>query len=432
MHPRFGRRDPYDDLRRQGMRRHGYRGGTIAALGAIVLLALWAGATTLYLLFRDDALRMLAQRQVAIVRAHDARTVQLEGEIERLRSIKLVEQERVERALSELARRQSLLETRQAALAGLAAPAANDPTGGRAPETTGSLPPRLPSPPAARSTPKPAPISDTILFAPPPERRARLESRPFAPLTFRLAAGNTGTPLDHRILDLARGLEQLESVQSHTLNSVEESFDGAEGRMRSVFSDLGIKPPKHAPAPMAAIGGPLLSFLRAQEDPFQRQLDRIRAADMAVATLRTGLEAVPLRRPLPAANEVTSGFGMRIDPFVRQLAMHAGVDFRGDPGDPVRAAAAGKVVQAEKNAAYGLMVEIDHGNGIVTRYAHLSAVDVANGAHVKAGAVIGRVGSSGRSTGPHLHYEVRVGGATVDPQKYLRAGIRLGEQRAAD
>jgi murein DD-endopeptidase MepM/ murein hydrolase activator NlpD len=105
--------------------------------------------------------------------------------------------------------------------------------------------------------------------------------------------------------------------------------------------------------------------------------------------------------------------------------MHTGVDFRGEPGDPVRAAAAGKVVLAERNGGYCLMVEIDHGNGIATRYAHLSAVAVEAGGNVAPGALVGRVGSTGRSTGPHLHYEVRVNGEPVDPQKYLRAGLRL-------
>ena len=84
------------------------------------------------------------------------------------------------------------------------------------------------------------------------------------------------------------------------------------------------------------------------------------------------------------------------------------------------------------NGGYGLMVEIDHGNGLSTRYAHLSTAAVTDGIKVTAGTVIGRVGTSGRSTGPHLHYEVRIYGEAVDPQKYLRAGLRLSETRSAD
>ena len=99
---------------------------------------------------------------------------------------------------------------------------------------------------------------------------------------------------------------------------------------------------------------------------------------------------------------------------------------RGDTGDPVRATAAGTVEVAGWNGGYGKMVEIDHGNGFSTRYGHLSEVEVKAGQTVRTGQVIGKIGSTGRSTGPHLHYETRVDGDAVDPQKFLRAGIRLG------
>jgi murein DD-endopeptidase MepM/ murein hydrolase activator NlpD len=108
--------------------------------------------------------------------------------------------------------------------------------------------------------------------------------------------------------------------------------------------------------------------------------------------------------------------------------MHTGLDFRGDTGDAVRVTANGTVSQAGWNGGYGKMVEVDHGNGFSTRYAHLSAIDVTVGQTVRIGQVIGKLGSTGRSTGPHLHYETRVDGDPVDPQKFLRAGVRLGEK----
>ena len=94
-------------------------------------------------------------------------------------------------------------------------------------------------------------------------------------------------------------------------------------------------------------------------------------------------------------------------------------------GDPVRATANGKVINSGWSGGYGRMVEIDHGNGLSTRYGHLSQIDVKVGDVVKIGQVIGEVGSTGRSTGPHLHYETRIDGEAVDPQKFLRAGVRL-------
>jgi murein DD-endopeptidase MepM/ murein hydrolase activator NlpD len=115
-----------------------------------------------------------------------------------------------------------------------------------------------------------------------------------------------------------------------------------------------------------------------------------------------------------------------MDPFLRRPAMHTGLDMRGDVGDPVRVTASGQVTIAGREGGYGNMVEVNHGNGLATRYGHLSQIDVKVGQHVRIGEVVGRIGSTGRSTGPHLHYETRIDGEAVDPQKFLRAGVRLG------
>jgi murein DD-endopeptidase MepM/ murein hydrolase activator NlpD len=222
-------------------------------------------------------------------------------------------------------------------------------------------------------------------------------------------------------------MEQLEIAQNRTLNAMEEQIDDRRRRVGRVFADLELLPIAHNRRALGALpsGGPFLPWTRPLDDPFARQVHRIRVSEREVDALEQRIATVPVRRPMAGATDVTSPFGVRMDPFLRQLALHTGVDFRGEPGDTVRAAAAGRVVQAERNGGYGLMVEIEHGNAIVTRYAHLSGLAVTAGAVVKAGSIIGRVGSSGRSTGPHLHYEVRVDGEPVDPQKFLRAGLRL-------
>jgi murein DD-endopeptidase MepM/ murein hydrolase activator NlpD len=138
------------------------------------------------------------------------------------------------------------------------------------------------------------------------------------------------------------------------------------------------------------------------------------------------LGAVPVRKPIVGEIDLSSSFGVRSDPFGRGAAMHSGLDFRGDTGDPVRATANGTVATAGWNGGYGKMVEIDHGNGISTRYGHMSEIIVKVGQSVRIGQTVGKIGSTGRSTGPHLHYETRIEGDAVDPQKFLRAGIRLG------
>jgi murein DD-endopeptidase MepM/ murein hydrolase activator NlpD len=197
--------------------------------------------------------------------------------------------------------------------------------------------------------------------------------------------------------------------------------------MRSILAELRVTAPPQLAAPVRhglAVGGPFLPAVRA-DDPFAQRVARIQTAARDLASLGETIDSVPVRKPLLGEAEITSGYGMRVDPFIKQLALHTGIDFRAEPGEPVRAVAAGKVTQAGYQGGYGLMVEIDHGNGLATRYAHLSAVDVAEGVTVPAGTIVGRAGTTGRSTAPHLHYEIRHDGEPVDPQRFLKAGARL-------
>ena len=122
----------------------------------------------------------------------------------------------------------------------------------------------------------------------------------------------------------------------------------------------------------------------------------------------------------PVRGRLTAGFGDRMDPFNGEGTFHSGVDISTGFGEEVRAAADGIVVAADRNAGYGRVVVVDHGAGITTWYAHLSAYRVAAGQAVQRGDIIGYVGSSGRSTGPHLHYEVRLYDAPVNPWRFLR------------
>jgi murein DD-endopeptidase MepM/ murein hydrolase activator NlpD len=139
---------------------------------------------------------------------------------------------------------------------------------------------------------------------------------------------------------------------------------------------------------------------------------------------------VPTQQPVQAGH-VGSSFGWRIDPFTGRSALHTGLDFQAQPGTPILAAAGGVVVAQEAHPAYGNMVEVDHGNDLITRYAHASKVWVKLGDLVKRGQKIADVGTTGRSTGPHLHFEVMVQGVPQDPQKFLAAGRDLPALAAA-
>jgi murein DD-endopeptidase MepM/ murein hydrolase activator NlpD len=122
---------------------------------------------------------------------------------------------------------------------------------------------------------------------------------------------------------------------------------------------------------------------------------------------------------LPVNASMGSGFGFRADPFTGRPSLHAGLDFPADPGTPILAAAGGVVSAVETHPQYGLMVEIDHGRNLITRYAHASRFHVKLGDLVKRGDKIAEVGSTGRSTGPHLHFEVLVDGVPQDPARFL-------------
>ena len=129
---------------------------------------------------------------------------------------------------------------------------------------------------------------------------------------------------------------------------------------------------------------------------------------------------VPNSKPIDVP--VGSGFGFRSDPFTGRAALHTGLDFAADTGSPIQAAAGGVVRSTDPHPQYGNLLEVDHGNGLMTRYAHTSRILVRTGDLVKRGQVVALVGSTGRSTGPHLHFEVLVDGVQQDPSRFLAMG----------
>jgi murein DD-endopeptidase MepM/ murein hydrolase activator NlpD len=143
-------------------------------------------------------------------------------------------------------------------------------------------------------------------------------------------------------------------------------------------------------------------------------------------TLFAALRHVPLTTPVHGGQfEITSGFGPRIDPFTGHFAFHPGVDFAGPWGSTVAATAAGTVVFAGPHVGYGNLVEVDHGLGFHTRYGHLASVLVRVGTRVSAGTPVGRLGSTGRSTGPHVHYEIWLASKLRDPARYIQTGRQV-------
>lgn len=177
------------------------------------------------------------------------------------------------------------------------------------------------------------------------------------------------------------------------------------------------------------MGGPLIDLgdmsAALERDPgggeFKRQMTRVTDKLQHLTWLNESLARVPLVKPTTLV-EVSSGFGPRLDPFTGRVAFHSGLDFPGSYNMPVYATADGVVSRAGRYSAYGRLVEIDHGFGFKTRYGHLNEILVDIGDKVRFRQQVGKLGSTGRSTGPHVHYEVWYDGKVLDPERFLEAG----------
>ena len=225
------------------------------------------------------------------------------------------------------------------------------------------------------------------------------------------------------LLPGAAGLARIEQRQLAFAERLTRLADDRSASAEAAIRRVGLNP-RLMLAKMNdrnAQGGPLLGAASGLDPRFQR----LGLSLARMGALEDGLTAVP--HNLPASLEyISSGFGYRSDPFTGAAAFHAGLDFRGPVGAPIYAAAKGTVSFAGIRQGYGNCIEITHGNGLLTRYAHMSAFRAHVGEVVAAGDTIGAIGSSGRSTGPHLHFEVRINDQPVNPRPFLDAPTRFG------
>ncbi|MFT3808857.1 MAG: peptidoglycan DD-metalloendopeptidase family protein [Micropepsaceae bacterium] len=234
---------------------------------------------------------------------------------------------------------------------------------------------------------------------------------------------------------LATRLEDVIGEQQTAAAALAAAAAEKENSLRDVLTIAGMNADAIAPRLPDAQGGPYIPMGvdAAKADLFARDpnLDVADATLARVATLQTAMLAIPLANPLPSVTRISSGFGGRSDPFNGGRAFHSGLDFKSGMGAPIIATAPGVVTIAEWHGGYGRMVEIDHGYGLKTRYAHLSSIDVVEGQKVAFGEKVGGLGSTGRSTGPHLHYEVWYDGQARNPWNYLKAGANVLQRQGS-
>jgi murein DD-endopeptidase MepM/ murein hydrolase activator NlpD len=371
------------------------------AVGTVVILAGWSVTTATYFAFSDDVLKGLIARQAEQQYAYEDRIAELRAQIDRTTSRQLLDQEKFEQKLNDLLRRQAALESRATALSGIADPV-----------TTGSLR-------SSTGTNEPRPIGDSLLTPHPLDRGTALEPDR-APINKK---PGKEADISTKLGRIEASLDRVDRRENAALAQLQARYEGKARKMRNVLAELGLKLDANPPA---GIGGPFVPVaLPSESQSFERALTRVNIARAYADRLSATMARVPVREPVTGEIDFSSPFGVRIDPFLHVPAMHTGIDFRGTYGEPIHATAAGTVTSAGWSGGYGQMVEIDHGNGLATRYGHLSEIDVKVGQSIRIGQVVGRLGSTGRSTGPHLHYETRVDGEAVDPQKFLKAGATL-------
>ena len=410
---------------------------TVAGLAA--LLIIWAAAVSAYLAFHDDLLSAMVARQTEMRSAYERRLAEAGARIDEAASRRELDLKSFAGKLNDLMSRQGRLEKRGAIVAALAAETdarMKSARPGSPADALGAIQALAPAAEAERSPPT-APAY-APLAGPSVEPRS-IKPHPIDEADGPLGAVTGGRPAPSaplaaddpdpaaRLAILDRSLERMDNGQMKALAAIDRSAERAAARDAAVVARTGLDPAKlTAPRGAGGVGGP---FIPAEIDPkapaFELALART-ARDVAAAErLKALMPFVPVRMPLLGDASISSPFGYRADPFLGRLALHPGVDLIEAWGAEIHATGAGRVTHAGPMGGYGIMVEIDHGNGLLTRYAHMSKVMVEEGQDVAQGAVLGKMGSSGRSTGPHLHYEVRVDGEPVDPERYLRAGAGL-------
>lgn len=375
-------------------------GHLMAGVAAAVLTVTFCvGASALFLL-GDDVATAFKAREGRTVAAYEQRIAALRQQVDMLTTSQFVDRDKLQREIVRLGAVQEILTARAERLE----PLFDDARAfGLLPDAALSTDPELGEPGATNAfAPAGRPAAADRFDTVDPTRTGSLHPAP---------ASVTALPL------IEEALRSTATVQADRVATLTDEANERRSTIEGTLAGLGVEN-----GDGFGVGGPFVPY---PGETFEAEdIDRLAEALERLEGTLDRARNLPLVSPLPGGRR-SSGFGVRRDPFLGRKALHAGLDFAARTGTAVTAAAAGTVVAAGENGGYGLMVEIEHGDGFVTRYAHLSRIVVREGATVEAGARVGDVGSTGRSTGPHLHYEVRRDGAAVDPSLFLKAGTRI-------
>lgn len=231
--------------------------------------------------------------------------------------------------------------------------------------------------------------------------------------------GSDEAPARISLAPEAAPLERIASRQHHFARMLTSAVERRADKAASAIRSFGLNPDTMRRTAARAQGGPFMPW-KGSKSAMTDDLQQLAGALSRMELLERSLMAIPSGKPT-ATPMLSSSYGYRSDPFNGHAAFHAGLDFPGHYGQPILSAAPGRVSYVGQRQGYGNVVEIDHGNGLMTRYAHLSGFASRVGQQVARGDAVGRMGSTGRSTGTHLHFEVRVNGQPTDPRRFLQA-----------
>ena len=382
--------------------------------GVFCMFAVGYFAATAYLVLRDDLIGMTQARSARLLHEYEDRIAMLRSNLDRVTSRQLLDQRAIEAKVAELMQRQEMLSTRSGRVGKLIDTARQfgiEPDTEENPAdsvTTGSVSSGTGDSSSLGGFELRGSTSNTFAAVLP--GKATIWAQTPAPDIANYAE------TQNLFQDVLARIETVNGSQRKLLDGLRRQASEKTGKIAKVLSGLALQ---DEAAWAQAIGGPHIPVDPA--NAFDAHVDALDASLALLTEAKKTIAQIPVANPVKGA-PLSSPFGLRSDPFLGHESMHSGLDFKASTGAPVHAAADGKVIDAGRNGSYGNMVEIDHGNGIVTRYAHLSKITLNSGDRIRRGEKVGEVGSTGRSTGPHLHYEIRRHGQAVNPISFLKAG----------
>lgn len=378
------------------------------SLGALITVGYIGSAA--YLFFRDDLFTATLARQARMQDAYEERISALRIQVDSLTSRQYRDQQLVESSVARIIDKQKELTKRGEQIDAVLEKA-----------TSTIVEPDQIDPVITHSL---VPTKRAGMAAPVDPFKSLLTS-PSTPLINTDPAKSGKSPdlaekaeaiLDH----VDESLKNLELEQKSRIVEIATEANRKAETLNRVLASTGLRP---ANRDLDGIGGPFSEPL-TNDLPFDQHLEHLDQTIAQFNRLRATAEALPFGHPAPNKS-ISSRFGNRIDPFFGRLALHAGVDFEARTGDDVKSTGAGKVIFASTSGGYGKMIEIEHNKSFTTRYGHLSKINVNIGDMVNAGDVVGKAGSTGRSTGPHVHYEVRRNDRAIDPMRFIAAGKEI-------